>query len=128
VEVRAGYRVASFDASGLPLDDWLGDAGGTSTAPATRTESRSVRRCVSTYGGMEDIHGPKWRVTTTTPYLEPLLQEIGMTPGPPGAGGSRSRSGDRISHCENHGATQVRVPARLTMKPSTTRRPTLSDF
>jgi len=27
VEVRAGIVFASFDASGLPLDDWLGDAG-----------------------------------------------------------------------------------------------------
>jgi len=119
VEVRAGIVFASFGASGLPLDDWLGDAGWyidrashQDRIPLGPPMRFYVRGNWKTF--MDQGAGDNYHPLT----LHRSLQEIGMTPDLPGAGGSRStiRSQNHAIVSNPEGNTTFAFPPGFPMK------------
>jgi phenylpropionate dioxygenase-like ring-hydroxylating dioxygenase large terminal subunit len=91
VEVRAGIVFATFDSSGLPLEDWLGDAGWyidrashAGRIPLGPPMRFRVRANWKTF--MDQGAGDNYHPLT----LHRSLQEMGLTADLPGGGGSRS--------------------------------------
>jgi phenylpropionate dioxygenase-like ring-hydroxylating dioxygenase large terminal subunit len=90
VEVRAGIVFATFDTSGLPLDEWLGDAGWyidrashagrIPLGPPMRFHVRGNWKTFMDQGAGDNYHPLS---------LHRSLQEVGFSPPLPGSPGSR---------------------------------------
>jgi phenylpropionate dioxygenase-like ring-hydroxylating dioxygenase large terminal subunit len=119
VEVRAGIVFATFDPSGLPLDDWLGDTGWyidrashEDRIPLGPPMRFLVRGNWKTF--MDQGAGDNYHPLT----LHRSLQEIGMTSNLPGGGGSRAtiRSQNHVIVSVPEGNTTFAFPAGFPLK------------